>query len=167
MERIFSVENLDCAHCGAKIEEAIRKIEGVESAVLNFPMKRIKIKGDITDELISKINEKANDIEPGVVIRPSEGAHHSHKHEHHHHHDEDDHGHHHCDYEHEHHHHGEECSCGHDHHSEHAHSEKSRSILSGDVLPLIAGIVLFAAALLCGKLLDIKWLTIILYDSFF
>ena len=163
MERIFSVENLDCAHCGAKIEEAIRKTEGVESAVLNFPMKRIKIKGDITDELISTINEKANDIEPGVVIRPSEGAHHSHKHEHHHHHDEDDHGHHHCDHKHEHHHHDEECSCGHDHHSEHAHSEKSRSVLSGDVLPLIAGIVLFAAALLCGKLLDIKWLTIILY----
>ena len=163
MERIFSVENLDCAHCGAKIEEAIRKIEGVESAVLNFPMKRIKIKGDINDELISTINKKANDIEPGVVIRPSEGAHHSHKHEHHHHHDENDHGHHHCNHEHEHHHHDEECSCGHDHHSEHAHGEKSRSVLSGDVLPLIAGIVLFAAALLCGKLLDIKWRTIILY----
>ena len=127
MEKYFSISNLDCAHCGAKIEEAIGKLEGIESAVLNFPMKKFKIKGDLTDELIAKINEVANSIEAGVVIAAMEEAHHhsrrhEHEHEHHHHHDEE------CgcghDHEHEHehhHHHHEECGCGHDHEHEHEH----------------------------------------------
>ena len=70
MEKYFSISNLDCAHCGAKIEEAISKLEGIESAVLNFPMKKFKIKGDLTEELIAKINEVANSIEAGVIIAP-------------------------------------------------------------------------------------------------
>ena len=106
MEKYFSISNLDCAHCGAKIEEAIGKLEGIESAVLNFPMKKFKIKGDLTDELIVKINEVANSIEAGVVIAAMEEAHHhSRRHEH----------------EDEHHHHDEECGCGHDHEHEHEH----------------------------------------------
>jgi len=124
MEKYFSVSNLDCAHCGAKIEEAISKLEGIESAVLNFPMKKFKIKGNITDELVAKINEVANSIEAGVVIAAIEEAHHhsrrhEHEHEHHHHHDEE------CgcghEHEHEHHHHDEECGCGHEHEHEHHH----------------------------------------------
>ena len=70
MERYFSVKNLDCAHCGAKIEEAIGKIDGVESAVLNFPLRKLKIIGNITDELLHRINTTANSIEAGVVIAP-------------------------------------------------------------------------------------------------
>jgi Cd2+/Zn2+-exporting ATPase len=123
MEKYFSVSNLDCAHCGAKIEEAISKLEGIESAVLNFPMKKFKIKGELTDELVARINEVANSIEAGVVIAAIEEAHHHsqrHEHDHHHHHDEE------CscghDHEHEHHHHhDEECSCSHDHEHEHKH----------------------------------------------
>ena len=79
MEKIFSVQNLDCAHCGAKIEEAIVKLEGIESAVLNFPLRKLKISGDITEELLHKINDTANSIEAGVVIAPFEAAHHEHE----------------------------------------------------------------------------------------
>ena len=153
MEKYFSISNLDCAHCGAKIEEAIGKLEGIESAVLNFPMKKFKIKGDLTDELIVKINEVANSIEAGVVIAAMEEAHHhSRRHEHedeHHHHDEEcgcghdhehehEHHHHHDDecgcghdreHEHEHQHHDEECGCGHEHEHEHEHHHRD---ISGD-----------------------------------
>ena len=125
MEKYFSISNLDCAHCGAKIEEAIGKLEGIESAVLNFPMKKFKIKGDLTEELIAKINEVANSIEAGVVIAAMEEAHHhSRRHEHedeHHHHDEECGCGHEHEHEHEHHHHDEECGCGHDHEHEHEH----------------------------------------------
>ena len=121
MEKSFSVLNLDCAHCGAKIEEAINKLDGIESAVLNFPLKKFKIKGELTDELISKINKVANSIEAGVIISPIEKEHHEHKHEHHHHHHDEECG---CDHDHEHehhHHHDEECGCDHDHEHEHHH----------------------------------------------
>ena len=123
MEKMFSISNLDCAHCGAKIEEAINKLEGIESAVLNFPMKKFKIKGEITDELITEINRVASSIEAGVVISPLEKeiktlSHHHH--EHHHHHDEECC----CGHDHEHQHHDEECSCGHEHGHHHHHDEE-------------------------------------------
>ena len=39
MEKTYEIRNLGCAHCGGKIEEAINKLEEIESAVLNFLMK--------------------------------------------------------------------------------------------------------------------------------
>ncbi|MBP7185628.1 MAG: cadmium-translocating P-type ATPase [Ruminococcus sp.] len=70
MEKDYSILNLDCAHCGAKIEEAISKLEGVEMAILNFPLKKIKVIGDISDDTLRRMNETASDIEPGVEIVP-------------------------------------------------------------------------------------------------
>ena len=32
MKKVFKLEDLDCANCAAKMENAISKIEGVESA---------------------------------------------------------------------------------------------------------------------------------------
>ena len=150
MEKDFSVINLDCAHCGAKIEAAINKIEGVESAILNYPLKKMKIRGDITDELIEKINTVANSIEAGVVISPAGHEHHHHHHEHSHHHE-----------------HGEDCCCGHDHEHEHHHHEhiEKNSLPAGELLSLAAGILLFAAAVISGRLADIKPLTIALFAA--
>jgi len=70
MEKDYSILNLDCADCGAKIEEAISKLEGVEMAILNFPLKKIKVIGDISDDTLRRMNETASDIEPGVEIVP-------------------------------------------------------------------------------------------------
>lgn len=66
----FEVKNLDCAHCGAKIEEAISQLDGVDSAILNYPLKKLKVTGVITEELITLMNRTAFDIEPGVEIVP-------------------------------------------------------------------------------------------------
>ena len=120
MEKVFEINNLHCAHCGAKIEEALNKLEGIESAVLNFPMKRFHIHGEFTDELLEQMNRTARSIEPEVEIVPHEHEHHHHEHEHHHEHGE------HCEceheHEHEHHHeHGEHCECEHEHEHEHHH----------------------------------------------
>ena len=32
MKKVFVMENLDCANCAAKMEEAIKKIDGVNTA---------------------------------------------------------------------------------------------------------------------------------------
>ena len=150
MEKYFSVNNLGCAHCGAKIEEAISELECVESAVLNFPMRKIKICGDLTDTFLATINKIANSIEAGVTFSPIEKAH---KH-------------------HEHHEHDGECGCGHDHENEHEHEhshEHSHSHEKGglkhELLPLICGIAFFAAAVICEKTADIKLLNIVLFAA--
>lgn len=71
MEKIYSVKNLDCAHCAGKIEEAINKLDGVESAVLIFASRKLKLNGDVG---LSELNSIASKIEAGVEIVPeSEG----------------------------------------------------------------------------------------------
>ena len=57
MEKTYEIHNLGCAHCGSKIEEAINKLEGVDSAVLNFQLKRLKISGEHSEGLLARINE--------------------------------------------------------------------------------------------------------------
>ncbi|MBQ9899248.1 MAG: cadmium-translocating P-type ATPase [Ruminococcus sp.] len=149
MEKVYHISDLDCAHCGAKIEEALGKLEGIESAVLNFPLRKLHIRGDITDETLALMNETANSIEPGVRIHEGEHDHHRH-HEHEHHHE--------CCHDHDHdhaHEHSHEHSHG--HHHEHAES------LAGELAPLLAGLLLFAGALIADKLADIFPLALGLY----
>ena len=160
MKKTFTIENLDCAHCGAKIEAAINKIDGIEYAVLNYPLKKLVISGDITDELIERINNTANSIEAGVVITPAEHAHHHHSPSHH------EHGNDCCCHEHTHKHtHTHEC-CSEEHHLHEDHTKNSSRLFPvSELLTLALGIVLFAAALLCSKFTGIKSVPVILYAA--
>ena len=36
MKKTFKLIDLDCAHCAAKMEEAIKKLPGVTNASVNF-----------------------------------------------------------------------------------------------------------------------------------
>ncbi len=51
------MENLDCANCAAKMEAAIAKIEGVESAGVNFILQRLTI--EAPEEMFPKILKEA------------------------------------------------------------------------------------------------------------
>lgn len=160
MEKIYDIRNLGCAHCGSKIEEAINKLEEVEAAVLNYQLRRLTVRGEHSDELLSRMNEIARGIEPDVEIVPSAGRKkHAHN-EHEHHHDE------HCECGHEHeHHHDEHCGCGHEHEHEHAHEhhhehEEGEKL---EVISLIVGIALFAAAIAVHHLTELLPLAIGLY----
>ena len=163
MEKVFIINELNCAHCGAKIEEALGKLEGIESAVLNFPMRTIKIHGEVTVETLRKMNETARSIEPDVEIVPKEHHHREHHHhEHHHYHSGEcccghDHEHHHGAHEHTHAH-------EHSHEHEHAHSQHEESSIA-EILPLIGGIVLFAAAIVLGHFAGQKALSLAVYAA--
>ena len=43
MKKSYQMEELDCAHCAAKMENAIREIEGVRSASVNFFAQKLTI----------------------------------------------------------------------------------------------------------------------------
>ena len=144
----YSVENLGCAHCGAKIEEAINKMDGIDKAVLNFAMMKLKVEGEITDDTLVQMNKIANSIEAGVEFVP-EGHGHSHEH----------HG------EHHHHEHGDSCCCGDDHENEHE-KEHKHSHSHGDdhgLIPLLIGIAVFVAAIILEHTLDIFPITLGVY----
>ncbi len=56
MKKIFEMEDLDCANCAAKMEEAIRKLEGVDYVSISFMAQRMTLEADdaIFDEVVKK-----------------------------------------------------------------------------------------------------------------
>lgn len=43
MIRKYNIENVDCANCAAKMEEGIKKIDGVNDARVNFLTQKLVI----------------------------------------------------------------------------------------------------------------------------
>ena len=144
--KIYIIENLDCAHCAAKIEANFNALPQVEEATITFATKQLRLTAADPDALIPELLRIARTVEGEVEIhardaaRAPRQAHAHHHHEHGeactcgHHHDHEEHhecgcGHHHdheehhecgCGHHHDHEEH-HECSCGHhhDHHEEH------------------------------------------------
>ena len=71
MKKKFTLENLECAHCAAKMEEAIKKIEGVNSASISFMTQKLTIDADdgTFDEIMKKAAEACRKIEPDCMIK--------------------------------------------------------------------------------------------------
>ena len=71
----FKIENLCCANCGAKIEAAVKKLDGVTDASLNFIMQKLTIEAD--DGCFNKVVEEAakvcKKIEPECVLVIKQG----------------------------------------------------------------------------------------------
>ena len=49
MKKTYALDELDCANCGLKMEDAIRKIEGVKSVNISFMMQKITLEADDAD----------------------------------------------------------------------------------------------------------------------
>ena len=46
MKKVYSVTDLDCANCAAKMECAIRKLDGVQNASVSFGAQKIVVEAD-------------------------------------------------------------------------------------------------------------------------
>jgi Cd2+/Zn2+-exporting ATPase len=66
----FFVKNLDCAACAAKIETGLKRMDGVEDAVIDFAGSTLQVKG----RGLAKIQEMVRRIDPGVDLVPQEKA---------------------------------------------------------------------------------------------
>ena len=71
MKKVFALEDLDCAHCAAKMEEGIAKIEGVKSVSVNFIMQKLTLEADDDkfDEVLKKAVKVCKKIEPDCRIK--------------------------------------------------------------------------------------------------
>ena len=70
MKKTFALEDLECAHCAAKMETAINKIDGVNSASISFMAQKLTIKAEEKDfDKILKLAQKAiKKVEPDCRI---------------------------------------------------------------------------------------------------
>lgn len=70
MKYVFKLEDLDCAHCAAKMEKAIVKIEGVESASISFLAQKLTIEcaEDKIAEILTKAKAEIKKVEPDCTL---------------------------------------------------------------------------------------------------
>ena len=68
MKKVFRLEGLDCAHCAAKIEERVSKLEGVKSVVINFMTTKMTLESidENIGEVVEKVKKLINEVEPDV-----------------------------------------------------------------------------------------------------
>ena len=57
MKKKFKLTNLDCANCAAKMENAIKKIDGVRDANVSFMTQKLTIEADDSrfDEIMEEV----------------------------------------------------------------------------------------------------------------
>lgn len=70
MKKTYKMEDLDCANCAAKMENAIKKIEGVNDASVSFMMQKLTldVAEDSLEEVLKKAKKICKKIEPDCRI---------------------------------------------------------------------------------------------------
>ena len=64
------MQDLDCAHCAAKMEEAIKKIDGVNDAAISFMAQKLTIdaEDDKFDSIMEEVVKTCRKVEPDCTI---------------------------------------------------------------------------------------------------
>ncbi len=70
MKNTYKITGIDCANCAAEMENAIRKVEGVQCASISFIAERITLEYDEQnkDEIIKKIKKVIKKEEPDAML---------------------------------------------------------------------------------------------------
>ncbi|MCR4937842.1 MAG: cation transporter [Lachnospiraceae bacterium] len=70
MKKKFNLEDLDCANCAAKMEEAVKGIPGVINASVNFLAQKMTLEApdDQFDDILNKAIECIAKVEPDCKV---------------------------------------------------------------------------------------------------
>lgn len=70
MKKTFKLVDLDCANCAAKIEDGVKKIEGVSNVTVSFMSQKMVLEAD--DSCFAYVEAQAvkliKKIEPDVTV---------------------------------------------------------------------------------------------------
>lgn len=70
MKKTFKLQDLDCANCAAKMEDAIRKLDGVNSASISFMTQKLTLDADDArfDDILKQAAKACKKVEPDCTI---------------------------------------------------------------------------------------------------
>lgn len=70
MRKSFKLQDLECANCAAKMEEGIKRIEGVNAASISFMTQKLILDADEArlEEVLEEAQRICTSIEPDCVI---------------------------------------------------------------------------------------------------
>ena len=70
MKKSYRIENLCCANCAAKMENAINKLDGVAAASVNFMAQKLTVEApdDRFDSVMEEVVRVCKKVEPDCEI---------------------------------------------------------------------------------------------------
>ena len=70
MKKRFKLVDLDCANCAAKMEDAIKKVDGVKDATVSFVMQKMTVEAVDArfDDIMKEIVKVCKRVEPDCEI---------------------------------------------------------------------------------------------------
>ena len=70
MKKTYQLTDLDCANCAAKMETAIKKIDGVSDASVSFLTQKMTVDADDSrfDEIMKQVVKACKKVEPDCAI---------------------------------------------------------------------------------------------------
>lgn len=70
MKKRYNLVDLDCAHCAAKMEAAIKKIPGVNDAAVSFLAQKMTLDADDArfEEILKEVVAVCKRVEPDCQI---------------------------------------------------------------------------------------------------
>ena len=70
MKKKFKLQDLDCANCAAKMEDLIKKIDGVNDASVSFMTQKMTVDADDArfDEIMDEVVRVCAKVEPDCQI---------------------------------------------------------------------------------------------------
>ena len=70
MKKVFRLTGLDCPNCAMKLEKKLNKVEGVNSAQVNFMTMRltINIEDNNYDAILAEVRKEAKKIDDTELI---------------------------------------------------------------------------------------------------
>lgn len=70
MKKKYNLTDLDCANCAAKMEDAIKKIDGVNNATVSFMAQKLTIDADDSrfDSIMKEVVNVCRKVQPDCVI---------------------------------------------------------------------------------------------------
>ncbi|WP_312635188.1 cation transporter [Oscillibacter sp.] len=70
MKKRFELTDLDCAACAAKMEDAIKKIDGVNGATVSFMAQKLTLDAEDArfDAILDEVVRICHKVEPDCVI---------------------------------------------------------------------------------------------------
>ena len=71
MKKTFAMQDLDCANCAAKMEDAIKKVNGIKDATLSFMTQKLTVEfdeGADIEKVMKEAYKKCRKVEDDCVI---------------------------------------------------------------------------------------------------
>lgn len=66
--KMYAINGLDCADCAAKVEDGLKKIEGLEDVSVAYPAGLVKVTAKDPDRYLSTMSTVADKLEPGCEV---------------------------------------------------------------------------------------------------